>query len=85
MKRGIQLASPNHDNDGDQESYGKFLGNDLCIQLISIRNEEIIKYKFIFSFKNEYFLCFKLIIVDASKNITPIAGADRSKKMPILK
>ena len=43
MKRGIQLASPNHDKDGDQESYGKFLGNDLYIQLISIRKEEIIK------------------------------------------
>ena len=85
MKRGIQLASPNHDKDGDQDSYGKFPGKDMYIQLISIRTDEIIKQKFILSFKNEYLLYLKLIIVERSKNITEIAGADKSKKTPILK
>ena len=47
--------------------------------------EDIIKQKFNFSFKNDSFLCLKLIIIDGIKNITDIAGADRSKKMPILK
>ena len=85
MNKGIQFASPYQDKDGDQESYGKLFGNDLCIQLIIISNEEIIKQKFNFSFKNEFLLFFKLIIVDGIKNITEIAGADKSKKTPILK
>ena len=53
--------------------------------MIRIRTDEIIKQKFILSFKNEYLLFLKLIIVERSKNITEIAGADRSKKTPILK
>ena len=43
MNKGIQFASPYHDKDGDHDSYGKLILNELCTQLKNIMIEEIIK------------------------------------------
>ena len=85
MKRGIQLASPYHDKDGDQESQGKLTWNVLCIQLIIMIIPDMIKHKFNFSPKIDIFLSLKLINIEGIKNKTEIAGAERSKKTPNLK